>query len=179
MNHQSMSIFSPLTNIISQINRRKAELAVLLAFVLQFSFPQVTLSQKMTEPETVISPSIMRDTVRFAYANPADRPEPQPIKVVHVTVTAYSSTPDQTDSTPCITADGFDVCANGLENVIAANFLPIGTQVKIPDYFGDQVFTVHDRMNRRYGDRVDVWMTSRAKAIEFGRHTLKIEVYES
>lgn len=179
MNQQSMSIFSPLTNFISQINRRKAELAVLLAFVLQFSFPQVTMSQQIIDSGANTLPSVMRDTVRFAYANPTDRPEPQPIKVVRVTVTAYSSTPDQTDDTPCITADGFDVCANGIENVVAANFLPIGTQVKIPDYFGDQVFTVHDRMNRRYGDRVDVWMVSRAKAIEFGRRTLKIEVYES
>lgn len=177
MHYQSP--FSPVTSAVRHINRRKAELVVLLAFVLQFAFPQVTLSQRMTDTEVASLPTVMRDTLRFAYADPADRPVPQPIKVVYVTVTAYSSTPDQTDATPCITANGFDVCAHGIEDVIAANFLPLGTQVKMPGYFGDQVFTVRDRMNRRYGDRVDVWMTSRAKAKEFGKRTLKIEVYES
>lgn len=93
-----------------------------------------------------------------------------------VTLTAYSSTVDQTDSSPCITANGFNVCSHGQENVIAANFLPFGTKVRIPDLFGTRVFTVQDRMNARYSHRVDVWMKSRSAAKQFGVKHAKIEI---
>lgn len=86
----------------------------------------------------------------------------------NVVITAYSSTRDQTDSSPCITANGYNVCKNNRENVIAANFLPFGTRVKIPELFGDQEFVVQDRMNARYSNRVDIWMTSRTRAKQFG-----------
>lgn len=86
----------------------------------------------------------------------------------NVVITAYSSTRDQTDASPCITANGYNVCKNNRENVIAANFLPFGTRVKIPELFGDQEFVVQDRMNARYSNRVDIWMTSRARAKQFG-----------
>ena len=58
-------------------------------------------------------------------------------------------------NSPCIPADGYDLCEHyekyGTGNTIAANFLPLGTQVKIPELFGDKVLVVHDRMNSRYG----------------------------
>ncbi len=60
-------------------------------------------------------------------------------------ITAYSSTVDQTDSTPFITANGVHVH----DGVVATNALPFGTQIKIPALFGDKVFTVEDRMARR------------------------------
>jgi len=96
----------------------------------------------------------------------------------YVMATAYSSTVGQTDSTPCITANGFNVCQNDRENVIAANFLPFGTKVKIPDLFGDRVFVVQDRMNRRYYYRIDFWMTDRSRAINFGKRYVKIQVVD-
>ena len=94
------------------------------------------------------------------------------------TATAYTSTVDQCDASPCITADGYNVCAAGKENVIATNFLPFGTKVQIPDMFGDRVFVVHDRMNRRYSNRVDIWMKDRGDAIQFGKRNVKIVVIE-
>lgn len=93
-----------------------------------------------------------------------------------VTVTAYSSTVDQTDSSPCITANGFNVCEHNKENIIAANFLPFGSRVKMPDLYGDKVFIVQDRMNRRYSYRVDIWMKTREKAKNFGVKYTTIEV---
>ncbi|MDO8571303.1 MAG: hypothetical protein Q7R79_01360, partial [bacterium] len=84
-----------------------------------------------------------------------------------IVVTAYSSTRAQTDSTPCITANGFNVCTHNTENVIAANFLPFGTKVRFPDHFGDRVFTVQDRMHRRHSKRVDVWMKTTRAAKKF------------
>ncbi|MDP2656342.1 MAG: hypothetical protein Q8P11_02135 [bacterium] len=100
-------------------------------------------------------------------------------KVMYVPATAYSSTVDQTDSSPCTTANGYNVCQNNQENVLAANFLPFGTRVRIPDMYGDRVFTVQDRMAHRFSNRIDVWMKSREAALQFGYRKVKIEVLEN
>lgn len=103
--------------------------------------------------------------------------KPLPTRPTLVVATAYSSTVDQTDASPCTTANGFNVCRHNQENVIAANFLPFGTRVRIPDKFGDRVFIVQDRMNRRYATgRIDIWMKSRQSAIQFGIKKVTIEV---
>jgi len=96
---------------------------------------------------------------------------------IHV-ITAYNSEVGQTDNSPCITANGFDVCKNGKEDTIAANFLKFGTKVKIPDLFGDRVFVVRDRMNAKHPTRVDIWMKDRPSAMKFGVKTAKIQVIE-
>jgi 3D (Asp-Asp-Asp) domain-containing protein len=85
-------------------------------------------------------------------------------RTMTVTLTAYSSTPDQTDDTPFISASNKHV----YDGMIAANFLPFGTKVQIPELFGDKIFTVDDRMNRRYQDRVDIWFPDRKSATQFG-----------
>lgn len=94
------------------------------------------------------------------------------------TMTAYNSEVGQTDDSPCITANGFNVCTHGIEDTVAANFLPFGTKVRIPDLFGDRIFVVRDRMNKRYSDRVDVWMLERSDAMQFGVRRTRIEVVE-
>lgn len=93
-----------------------------------------------------------------------------------ILVTAYSSTEDQTDSSPCTTANGFDVCAHDTEDVIAANFLPFGARVQFPEYFGNREFVVQDRMHARFSNRIDIWMKSRAEAKQFGVKHLKMTV---
>lgn len=95
-----------------------------------------------------------------------------------VAMTAYNSEPGQTDDSPCITANGFNVCAHGIEDTVAANFLPMGTKVKIPDHFGDRVFIVRDRMNVRYQNRIDVWMLKRTDALKFGVKVARFEVVD-
>lgn len=97
-------------------------------------------------------------------------------RVLYVTSTAYSSDVAQTDSTPCITANGFNVCEHGRENIVATNALPFGTRVRFPEIYGDEIFYVMDRMNRRYTTRVDFWKTSRNTAIKFGLKRVKMEV---
>lgn len=89
-----------------------------------------------------------------------------------VAVTAFSSTPDQTDDTPFIMASGKYV----YDGAIAANFLPFGAQVRFPDLYGDKVFTVEDRMNKRHSERMDIWMETRSEAKKFGIKKLKYEI---
>jgi 3D (Asp-Asp-Asp) domain-containing protein len=91
-------------------------------------------------------------------------------------MTAYTSEAAQTDSSPCTTANGFNVCEHNTEDTVAANFLPMGAKVKIPDLFGDRVFIVRDRMNSRYSERVDVWMKDKSDAMQFGVRTARLVV---
>jgi 3D (Asp-Asp-Asp) domain-containing protein len=92
---------------------------------------------------------------------------------ITVPATAYNSEVGQCDDTPFITASGTTV----RPGVIAANFLPIGTRIKIPKYYGDQVFVVEDRMNARYDKRIDIWMESHHEAIAWGMRNVEIQVY--
>jgi len=86
--------------------------------------------------------------------------------VISAIITAYSSSVDETDGDPYITASGKYV----REGVIANNNLPFGTKVKIPALYGDKIFVVEDRMADRYNgrNRFDIWMNSKDLAISFG-----------
>ncbi|MCK4539779.1 3D domain-containing protein [Candidatus Parcubacteria bacterium] len=94
------------------------------------------------------------------------------------TMTAYNSEVAQCDASPCITANGFNVCEHGIEDTVAANFLKFGTKIRIPEMFGDRIFVVRDRMNSRYTSRIDIWMQEKQSAIQFGVQYMQIEVLE-
>lgn len=103
-------------------------------------------------------------------------PKPLPAqkakRTYEVSISAYSSTPDQTDASPFITAKGTYV----RDGIVAANFLPLGTAIKIPEVYGDKIFIVEDRMNKRYWYNMDIWMADRSSAMKFGRQTMTIEI---
>jgi 3D (Asp-Asp-Asp) domain-containing protein len=90
-----------------------------------------------------------------------------------VPVTAYSSEVGQTDASPFVTASGTTV----RRGVVAANFLPIGTCLRFPELYGDEVFIVEDRMNDRYNYRIDIWMDETVDAKNFGVYWTTIEVF--
>ena len=97
-----------------------------------------------------------------------------------VRATGYSSTPDQTDDTPFITASGTYV----RDGIVAANFsingrrVPFGTLVRIPEIYGEKIFIVEDRMNSRYTNNLDIWFSERSLAKEFGSKRVIIEVVQ-
>ena len=88
--------------------------------------------------------------------------------VIRRTITAYSIKRRRT-------ASGIR-CRKG---VVAANWLPLGTKIKIPKLFGDKIFVVADRMNIRYTSRLDIWMSDRKEALNFGTRTAEIIVLDS
>jgi len=91
-------------------------------------------------------------------------------------VTAYNSVPEQTDSTPCIAADGTNICRRAAagEKICAANWAPIGTRLRIQ---GWGTCTVADRMNDRYPARVDIFMDKDLTgAIRWGARRIRVEV---
>lgn len=144
---------------------------LILALIWQFAFPRITsLAATIDQPTMeVIETEIIESAIEALGA---------PIRVVSVPVTAYNSLPGQTDSTPCITANGFNLCLNNQQNVIAANFLKFGTKVRFPDYDPNTIYTVQDRMNARYAYRADIWMKNISDARQFGLKNLKMEIYQ-
>ncbi|HPC30858.1 MAG TPA: hypothetical protein PK119_00065 [Candidatus Paceibacterota bacterium] len=96
-------------------------------------------------------------------------------KKIEITVTGYSSRPEETDDTPFITASG-KVVEDG---VAAANFLAFGTKVRFPELFGDKIFVIYDRMHERFSeDRVDIWFMSTEEAKNFGVKKTIMEIIE-
>jgi len=109
-----------------------------------------------------------------------DLPEAEgaaPRRTFTIPITAFNSEPGQTDATPCIAARGFNLCEHNEEDVVAANFLPMGTKLRIPELYGDRVFTVVDRMNARYYYKMDIWLKSKDDAKQFGVKYATIEVF--
>jgi 3D (Asp-Asp-Asp) domain-containing protein len=179
---------------LQTIKTRKTEIAVLAILVYQLLFPHQALaaeskksliepdftisaqedSQAVNEEDSLIEP---KDEGKITLITPVK--EAKVIRTYkNLVITAYSSTVDQTDSSPCITANGFNLCQHNQEDVIAANFLPFGTKVRIPEYFGDRIFTVQDRMHSRYNYRADVWFRDRHDAVHFGAVVTTIEIIE-
>lgn len=113
----------------------------------------------------------VQDTGFLAIKNPPNKKQVV-VSRMWLFITAYSSTRDQTDDTPFITASGSHV----RDGVVAANFLPIGTKIRFPTMYGNKIFIVEDRMNSRYTYRVDIWMRTREEAKQFGLRNLPIEV---
>ena len=119
--------------------------------------------------------AMVEENSLLAMSNPSN-PEPQAARKIRVVVTAYSSTPAQTDDSPYITAAGTWV----REGIIANNLLPFGTKIRIPELYGDKVFVVEDRMHRKKGYyHVDIWFASYGEAKNFGVKRTYIEVLES
>lgn len=94
--------------------------------------------------------------------------------VFRMLATGYSSTPDQTDATPFITASGTHVH----DGTVATNFLPFGTRIRFLNYRSEKVFVVEDRHHPRLSTRADIWFGTRPDAIEFGAQVLRAEVVE-
>ena len=154
---------------------------VLLALLTHMFTPRMVKAQAMNEKARI------RQEIAEAYNLGKKMPKARvaiaeglvkkdrPDKSLVAVITAYTSTKDQTDDDPFIAATGKRVH----DGMIAANFLPFGTKVKIPALYGDKVFVVEDRMNKRYGyGRMDIWMdVTKAEARKFGVKRVEIEVF--
>lgn len=73
-------------------------------------------------------------------------------------VSAYTSRVQETDASPCIHADGSNICDRFKkgEKMVAYNCAKLGSKLKI----GDTVYTVVDRLAPRYtaSCRIDIYM---------------------
>lgn len=111
-------------------------------------------------------------------AMPAGIFKPESVFRLSITVTGYSSTPDQTDDSPFTTAMNTTVHPGvlALSRDLLREFTP-----GAPFCFGDiveleglGVFSVEDTMNPRYTKRADIWFQSREAATRWGNRTLHL-----
>jgi 3D (Asp-Asp-Asp) domain-containing protein len=157
-----LDIFDPL-KVNRIIAKAKANPELVIEEINKF-----VLKQNLASTDFAL---VQNDSV-LATRSPITPKTYKPKMVYVVAATGYSSTPEQTDDTPFITASGTHV----RDGVIAANFLPIGTIIKIPELFGDKTFIVEDRMNSRYWLNIDIWFSEKYLAKEFGLKVVKIEI---
>ena len=168
--------------IIKKIDNifEKAIWSFLIIVIFNLNLPHVSLAKTLAVPVVKDEQSIM--VVDILVNEKIKLPETEELKPKHVEkiwVTTYNSLPSQTDASPCITASGLNVCERNTEDIIATNFLnlPFGTKVRLPELFGDRIFIVEDRMNRRYYRTADVWLKDYNDAKKFGRKRTTIEVF--
>ena len=169
-----------------RIRRRRIKrvnpILIILLF-LEFVFPQHLVFAQQAPDVVGIKPVVEVENQSVGSNTPQLPPEiisfPKAqdrkiTKVIRVTATAYSSTRAQTDATPFISASGTHV----FDGMIAANFLPFGAKVRIPDLYGNKQFVVLDRMHPRFSQRIDIWTESYYKAKQFGVRYVKMEIIE-
>jgi 3D (Asp-Asp-Asp) domain-containing protein len=126
----------------------------------------------LISPEEHLSGVLTIENNSLMAASPL--PEPKVVRrISQVVVTAYSSTVFETDDTPHITALG----TRTRDGIIANNLLPFGTRVRLPELYGNKIFVVEDRMNRRKGlYHFDIWFPSYGEAKNFGAQNTSLEV---
>lgn len=155
------------TSIIAIIKR---SLLVALSLVLTMTSIPVAQAAQETGALEQTSTIVNSDTSLLDEEKPV-----LPLRTYTAAMTAYTSAVDECDADPFTAADGTQT----YDGMVAANFLPFGTKIRVPALFGDKVFVVHDRMNARYNMRVDVWMKDKKVARQFGLHgNVKIEIIE-
>lgn len=161
-------IFKPKNN--HKFTNIAYNLALLGAILWQIVSPVAVLADisQNTGKEHVLSQT---QADRMFYPNIDKTPD----LVIKGRVTAYTSTPGQTDDDPFTAAWGERV----YDGMVANNCLKHNTIVKFPDLFPNKLFRIADRMNKRYGcDQFDMWMNvPRSEALKFGAKRLVVEVY--
>ena len=101
---------------------------------------------------------LRRDDTIFMSVFGSDWRRDKPMYRTPVTVTAYSSRVEETDDTPHLTADMTFVRVGIIavsRDILDELGLTMGQRVLLTGY---GVFEVHDKMNKRYRRRVDIWM---------------------
>lgn len=164
---------------VTVVKKNPIESAIIVMLVMAMSYAAIPVQTVLAAQgvnqarATALAVSYMQNATKEFGTFP-DSKLVNPSYTIVVPATAYNSEPGQTDDTPFTTAWQTPV----RDGIIAANFLPFGTKVKIPDLYGDKIFIVEDRMNARYDKRIDIWMEHHGDAIKFGLRNVKLEIYE-
>jgi 3D (Asp-Asp-Asp) domain-containing protein len=165
----ALALFSLLSAFASSVASAKT-VSIALADNAYTSTSAVVSRTWVDHIASADEPEVMEEPI----VEPSDAPA-QTIKVLYREMTAYTSRPQETDDSPCVSADGSVV----FDGMVASNGLPFGTKFRIPDYFGDKVFEVRDRMNARYTTRIDIWMDNTKDMYQWGyKKNVKIEIIE-
>lgn len=156
----------------------KAKIAILSLFsIFTLIFPQYSIAYQLD------CNSSYCDQLEICRAIPLSQPRVLPSitnKQYEVknsfmsTITAYSSSPDETFGDPFTMASGDRV----FDGALAHQYLPFGTKVRFPEQFGDKIFVVKDRLHPRHTSQYhfDMWVHSKVEAKTWGARQIKVEI---
>ncbi|MBP9760801.1 MAG: 3D domain-containing protein [Candidatus Magasanikbacteria bacterium] len=174
---------------------------VLMSIVSLTAFPQTVEARKEETIRETVKALFQKDSIQNISFPQSNTRAPRAVRTM--TLTAYTSHANQTDSTPFLPADGKDYRVDfekyQVVRAIASNDYPLGTELRIPELekhfpelfaHGEAVFTVRDRMNARYTgkNRMDVYVllanekgeidldASLKAAKQFGVRRLSVEI---
>ncbi len=167
---------SPFKHLVS----KGINIPITLFFILYLSAVSPLIGAVSNQPLISVSEEVSDSSLLVVQKNSL-RPMSEPTisteklnQKMKVIITGYSSTTWQTDDTPFITAAGTDV----RRGIVAANFLPFGTRIRIPDVYGNRIFVVEDRMHPRNHYHVDIWFENYWEAKSFGVKNAYVEILE-
>ena len=145
-----------------------------VALFLGIILPEIIKAEPIPKELSEGALNLLQGNTLLAVSDPVG--EFKLVQKLKMVITAYSSTIWQTDSTPFTTASGSKV-RNG---IAANNLLPFGTKIRIPELYGDKIFTVEDRMNARKSDyHLDLWFPEYEQALKFGAKRTFVEILEN
>jgi 3D (Asp-Asp-Asp) domain-containing protein len=133
--------------------------------------------------EQIAAPELMQDTVVApASVVPVivpSAPQLPQFRTIEMEVTAYCP------CTKCcgsqaqgITASGKHVSHNEGQFVAADKRFAFGTKLIVPGYAGGKIVEVQDRGGAIKGDKLDVYFSTHAEALKWGRQKLTVTVIE-
>ena len=150
--------------VLGAVNIARAEVA-----------PVPSLRTQLAEGAALLNDAFTPQQPIFGFPD-VERTEPWVLRSYTSQVTVYHSVPWETDSDPWTTAAG----TRARDGVVAANCLPFGTLIRMPDLFGDKVFVVEDRLAPRKSCYIiDVWREYSPHDKSFGAPTVTIEVLQT
>jgi len=104
------------------------------------------------------------------------------LKIILVTATIYHAVPEQTDSTPHITASGAHINMDNpqshrwiaVSRDLEAKGFTFGVRVRITGAGDlDGIWTVQDRMNKRWTSRIDFLVSKKLKGGKWENVTIE------
>lgn len=185
-----------------KIHYRVSE-TVLAVLAILFLFMNITSAQAMeraTEGVVTLSGTTLLGQLNVPSTGFPVAQDREPRRTMRVRMSFYTSDVFQTDASPCVPADGSNLCVmaeQGVVDAVAANMLRLGTTVRFDGLeidgidLSDKDYTVRDRMNPRYNgtNYVDLYLAvldengdldpvaSRNKARELGVKYVTMEIF--
>jgi len=138
--------------------------------------PQEVMTGNIIQGECQEECAFILDPIVKTYEAGHDHPHPA-VSRMDATVTAYTSSVDETDSDPFTNAAG---TRPGPRSLACPAWMDFGTQVKIAGH----MYVCDDRMNPKKQIEFnqagfDIWMETKAEAFEWGKRKLTVEVYRN
>jgi len=149
-------------------------MGIIVVFLLFLLAKETVMAEDfLNGEETNFDLAILQENSLIGQESTFIENDPEIIRRIRVIVTGYSSSIQETQGDPFVTASGEKV----REGIVANNLLNFDSKIRLPELFDNKEFIVKDRMNSRKGYyHVDIWFPSRQEALEFGSKLAVMEV---